>query len=145
MCLPILWFEEAVQGCRGRDGGIIVIDTIEAVDRIDGHERVACRIVLIVNFVRQPSFRIIDGGRYVQESEVVRRVDRDRMLHAVLPVFDEVLSEKLVFFRMDRISEITGIGDGDFFVPAFLTYNMFAFEGINTAHRDAHIGQGDAQ
>ena len=106
---------------------------------------VTCRIILVVDFVRQPSFRIIDGGRYVQESEVVRRADRDRMLHAVLPVFDEVLSEKLVFFRMDRISEITGIGDGDFFVPAFLAYDMFAFEGINTAHRDTHVGQGDAQ
>ena len=65
------------------------------------------------------------------------------MLHTVAPVFDEIGAEKTVFFRVDRVADLSCVADGNLLIPAFCAYGMTSFERVETAQTDVQIRQSE--
>ena len=69
------------------------------------------------------------------------------VLHAVLPVFDEVGVHELVFLGRDGVAKLAGVAHGDFLIPSFFSHLVLAAEGIEAGDADVQVGQrhGDAR
>lgn len=78
----------------------------------------------------------------VEQREV--GVDRNIVLESVAPVFYEVRLEELVFLRVDRVAELSGIAHRDLFIPALFAGHVLALERIKSAHRNVEVRQREA-
>ena len=77
----------------------------------------------------------------VEERE--RAADRYLVLHAVLPVLDEVGVQQLFLFRRDGVGEMTRVAHGNLLIPALLACHVLALERIEARDGNVQVGHGE--
>ena len=93
-------------------------------------------------FLRQHLVVEIERGVDVQVFEDIEAgVGANVMVHTVAPVLRQTRLHEFLLFRMNSVLKITGILQGDFLIPALLSYSIFTLEGIEARYADVHLRQ----
>ena len=132
---------ESVELGRERHAHIPVVhieESLNSVDTLDLILFVPRTLVLL----RQHLVVEIERGVDVQVFEDVEAgVGANVMIHTVAPVLRQTRLHEFLLFRMDGVLKITGILQGDFLIPALLSYSIFTLEGIEARYADVHLRQ----
>ena len=138
------WLEESIEGRRSRNRSTIVVDPVESVGGVLRYDPSQLLVILLRDLVGVPTLLVADRWRDVQILEEGEGgTDRNGVLHGIAPVPDQVGLEQEVLLRADAVGQCTGIAHRHLFVPTLLADPLFPFEGIDTAHGDGHVGEGD--
>ena len=134
--------EHTIDGRRGRDRKIVVV---EAVESILGRQRVGAvrdGVPLVLLTLEVPLLVPVErGGEVDVVEEVERGRDRDRVLHAVAHVFERSFREDFVLGGLHRVGQLTRILHRDLLVPAILSDLLLALERIDARDIEDHRRQ----
>ena len=134
--------EHAVDRRRGRDAEIVVVQAVEPVVRRQRVGLVRHGVPLVLHLLEVPLLRIVGRRRDVDVvEEVERRRDRDRVLDAVLHVFERLLREDLRFGGRHRVGHLARVLHRDLLVPAVLARLLLALERVEARNVEDHRRQ----
>ena len=127
----------------GLQAGVPVIHVVKAVNGIG----------LLLLLIAVPRLAQLVGVHAVGKGERRRNIDileqiersayRNRMLHAVTPVLDQVTVKELTLLRRNAVAQLSGIGKRNFLIPAFVSHLFFTLKGVHTRQVDAQIRQSN--
>ena len=134
---------EAIELRRCRERQAPVVDVVQTVDGV-GHLTLVDVVPRAHDLVGVHAVGEVERGIDVQiVEERERAADRYLVLHAVLPVLDEVGVQQLFFFRRDGVGEMTRVAHGDFLIPALLACHVLALERIEARDGNVQVGHGE--
>ena len=88
-------FIKTIQGSRRRDRSVKIVNTIKTIRSVAGYQSLFLRIIFLFDLAGVPTFLIIERGRNIQVLEHGEcSAYRNRVLHIILPIFDQIRFEK---------------------------------------------------
>ena len=137
-------FVETVEGGVGREGYVPVEEVVEAVDGVGalGAGGGVPRFAL----AREVGAAVeVEGGGEVDVLEELEGgFEGDAVLHAVAPL-EQGGVEKLGLGGGERIGHLSGVGQGEFFVPPLFADGFAATQGLKARDGEGDVGQGDGE
>ena len=132
----------AVDRRGGRDAEVVVVEAVETVVRGQCVGLVRDGVPLVFDLLEVPLFVVVDRRRKVDVvEEVERRRDGDRVLDAVLHVFERLLREDFRLGGGHRVGHLARVLHRDLLVPAVLAGLLLAFEGVEARDVEHHRRQ----
>ena len=132
----------AVDRRGGRDAEVVVVEAVETVVRGQRVGLVRDGVPLVFDLLEVPLFVVVDRRRKVDVvEEVERRRDGDRVLDAVLHVFERLLREDFRLGGGHRVGHLARVLHRDLLVPAVLAGLLLAFEGVEARDVEHHRRQ----
>ena len=142
----LLCFVAAIDDRRSLQAEVVVVQTIEAVFRIELVDAVQHRVPDLFLLLEIPFFGVVDRRPEVDVVEdIVRRRDGNAVLEAVLHVLERLLGEDFGLLGVGLVVEFAGIAERDLLVPALLAHRLLAFEGIEGRDVENYVRQGDRE